>query len=261
VRSRIHDRRCPSRSGWGEALGARKRGERCWSSEAKSRGTSQPLTRDYSASSLRKEREPTSASARRAKVRGARSGSGFHRSAVVLVDRFDCRSRRAARGVVRSRAKSSRRRRGLVSPHRSEGRKSVGSRPAGGKTRGPVAGQLSRAGNSSIEGASGRGSRSFLTKGRWKWSWWRREASAPRRCDRERQRLVHPPRAAAEKAAAKGRRLRATSIWRPTRSSRRSHPRQKTGGVWMDSPKLAALRQSAQPLEPSGGALAPVDVA
>jgi len=39
----------------------------------------------------------------------------------VLVDRFDCRSRRAARGVVRSRAKSPRKRRGLALPHVAKG--------------------------------------------------------------------------------------------------------------------------------------------
>jgi hypothetical protein len=89
----------------------------------------QPLTRDHSTSPLRKEtasRPPYPRSARKRRVRIA---DGFRRSLVVLVDRFDCRSRRAARGDVRSRAKSSRKRCGLALPHRSEGRKSVGSRP------------------------------------------------------------------------------------------------------------------------------------
>jgi len=173
--------------------------------------------------------EPSSASARRAKVRGARSRSGFHRSAVVLVDRFDCRSRRAACGVVRSRAKSSRKRRGLVPPHRSEGRKSVGSR-----TRVAKPGDRWRV--SSYEQATRRGKAlragkvtSFLTKGWRKRSWRRCEVSASRRRDRERQRFVRPPRVAADKAAAKGRRLRDSLIGSPTRSSRRSHPRQTTG--------------------------------
>jgi hypothetical protein len=130
ARSRAHDTRCPSRSGWGEALGARKRGERCWGSTGESRRTDiQPLTREHSASPLRKEmanRPPYPRSARKRRVRNRGRVPSVQ---VVLVDRFDCRSRRAARGNVRSRAKSSRKRRGLVLPHRSEGRKSVGSRP------------------------------------------------------------------------------------------------------------------------------------
>lgn len=48
---------------------------------------------------------------------------------------------------------------------------------------------------------------------------------------------------AVENAVAKGRRLRVSSIGKPTRSSRRPHPRQTTVGVWSNSPKLAAPRQ------------------
>jgi hypothetical protein len=48
---------------------------------------------------------------------------------------------------------------------------------------------------------------------------------------------------AVENAVAKERRLRDSSIGKPTRISRRSHPRQKTKGVWSNSPKLVARRQ------------------
>jgi len=67
---------------------------------------------------------------------------------VVLVGCFDCRSRRAARGTVRSRANSSRKRRSLVLPLRSEGRKSVGSRVRAVKLEvggGPAARQFAKA--------------------------------------------------------------------------------------------------------------------
>jgi hypothetical protein len=132
-------------------------------------GPFQPLTRDNSASSLRKEPMnraraplPRESGGRRA------AGAGSFDSPVVLVDRFDCRSRRAARGVVRSRAKSSRRRRGLASPHRSEERKSVGSRPRVAKPEARWRARVRdgresehRAGNSSREGASGRETQLF----------------------------------------------------------------------------------------------------
>jgi hypothetical protein len=68
---------------------------------------------------------------------------------VVLVGCFDCRSRRAARGTVRSRANSSRKRRSLVLPLCSEGRKSVGSRVRAAKLEvggGLAARQLAKAG-------------------------------------------------------------------------------------------------------------------
>jgi len=132
-------------------------------------GPFQPLTRDNSASSLRKEPMNRSPASLRRESEGCdAAGAGSFDSPVVLVDRFDCRSRRAARGVVRSRAKSSRRRRGLASPHRSEERKSVGSRPRVAKPEarwrvrvrdGRESGH--RAGNSSREGASGRETQLF----------------------------------------------------------------------------------------------------
>lgn len=91
-------------------------------SRGESRGTIfQPLTRDNSASSLRKEPTERLPYPRDRESDRARPGSGFPRFAVVLVDRFDCRSRRAARGTVRSRAKSSRKRRGLAHPHVARG--------------------------------------------------------------------------------------------------------------------------------------------
>jgi hypothetical protein len=64
-----------------------------------------------------------------------RTGQGSIDLPVVLAVRFDCRSRRAARGIVRPRAKSSRKRRSLALPHCSEGRKSVGSRSGTAKSR------------------------------------------------------------------------------------------------------------------------------
>jgi hypothetical protein len=124
----------------------------------------QPLTREHSASSLRKEPTNRSLRPRSPRKQGVRDReAGSFDPQVVLVDRFDCRSRRAACGVVRSRAKSSRKRRGLAPPHRSEERKSVGSRTrvakSGARWRVRVRGageSRHRAGNSSREGASGR---------------------------------------------------------------------------------------------------------
>jgi hypothetical protein len=130
------------------------------------RSTFQPLTRDNSASSLRKGLMNRLLRVHAlCESRGWRSGKRVTSDpSVVLVDRFGCRSRRAARGVVRSRAKSSRKRRGLALPHCSEGRKSVGSRPRvakpGVRWRVRVRGGREsdrRAGNSSREGASVRG--------------------------------------------------------------------------------------------------------
>jgi len=104
------------------SLCAQARGEELGIARRKPKDPIQPLTRDHSASPLRKE--PANRLQRvepGAKASGTRAGSGFHRFAVVLVDRFDCRSRRAARGVVRSRAKSPRKRRGLALPHVAKG--------------------------------------------------------------------------------------------------------------------------------------------
>lgn len=132
---RAHDTRCPSRSGWGEALAARNRGERCRVAKAV-----RPLARETSAGAvLKRERAARlvssggsappgrvypggRASARvgpvgRASVplawrgfdlagarncaeegnlQGADRGSGGR--AVVLADCIDCRNRRAALG-------------------------------------------------------------------------------------------------------------------------------------------------------------------
>jgi hypothetical protein len=106
--------------------------------------------------------------------RGARrKSSGLQanrvsRSEVVLADRFDCRSRRAARGQERPGVKSARKRPRSSHPLSGAGRrKSVGSRVTGGQALAPVAGSRSRAvvsrkggggpsGHSSMEGASGR---------------------------------------------------------------------------------------------------------
>lgn len=132
---RAHDTRCPSRSGWGEALAARNRSERCRVAKAV-----RPLARETSAGAdLKRERaarfvraegsappgrvfwtsaqaharEPQCAQARcgfggvsispgrgnraeEGNLQGADRGSG--RPAVVLADCVDCRSRRAAHG-------------------------------------------------------------------------------------------------------------------------------------------------------------------
>jgi hypothetical protein len=73
-----------------------------------------------------------------------RDGSaGFDRTAVVLVGCFDCRSRQAAHGPSRPRAKSSwTTAMGLASPRESVRgrRRRVGSRLVGGKAARPVAG-------------------------------------------------------------------------------------------------------------------------
>jgi len=124
--SRAHDKRCPGRSGWGEALAARNRGERCRAAKA-----GRPLARETSAgavlpsvraarfvrpevtappggvvqisararSGTRRARERTPGTRNRrgeGNLSGADRGSGG--LAVVLVDCVDCRSRRAAHG-------------------------------------------------------------------------------------------------------------------------------------------------------------------
>jgi len=81
-----------------------------------------------------------------------------------------------------------------------------------GKVQGTVAGSRSRgvvktarrAGNSSVEGASGRESRFFLTKRRRKRSWRCSRVSAQERRDRERQRQVLPPRARLKRPSRRG---------------------------------------------------------
>jgi len=66
--------------------------------------------------------------------------AGFRGPSVVLVDRFDCRSRRAARGQVRPSAMSTRKRPRSSRPLLGAGwRKSVGSRVQGGEVLTPVA--------------------------------------------------------------------------------------------------------------------------
>jgi hypothetical protein len=178
----------------------------------------------------------------------------------VLVDRFDCRSRRAARGVVRSRAKSSRKRRSLAPPHRSEGRKSVGSRPGVAKPEVRWRVRVEAVAKAIALRATRRGkalravkptsfdeevAESVLAATRGFGPAASRHGASEARSSSSR---------AAENAAAKGRRLRDPSIRDATRSSRRSRPRQKTMVVWSSTPKLAALRQQAQSLESSGGA-------
>jgi hypothetical protein len=101
--------------------------------------------------------------------RAASKRAGFRGPAVVLADRFDCRSRRAARGQERPGVKSAWKRPRSSRPLSGAGRRrSVGSRVTGGQARAPVAGSRSRAvvsperagggpsGHSSMEGASGR---------------------------------------------------------------------------------------------------------
>jgi hypothetical protein len=167
---------------------------------------------------------------------------GFHRFAVVLVDRFDCRSRRAARGTVRPRAKSPRKRRRLVLPHCSEGRKSVRKPDSGGKARGTVAGPRSRwlrkrpsSGHSSMEGASSRQSRLFLTRRRGKRFWRPIKQYATLRRDRERQRQVLPPRSRLTRPRRRGAGRRGPSIERPRRNARRPHPPSDDEGSVVDA--------------------------
>lgn len=66
--------------------------------------------------------------------------NGYRRSAVVLADRFDGRSRRTTRGPARPGVKSARKRQGLAAPPSSTGgassRRSVGSRPRAAKLSG-----------------------------------------------------------------------------------------------------------------------------
>lgn len=168
----------------------------------------QPLTRDNSASSLRKE--PTNRLLRPAPCasKGPGGEAGFIDSQVVLVDRFDCRSRRAARGVVRSRAMSSRKRRGLVLPQRraKERRKPV----VGGKALEPVAGPRSGGRESERPAGTRRGKALRAVKpisfdeGVAEAVLVVTEASASRRRDRERQRFVLPPRARSKTPPRRG---------------------------------------------------------
>jgi hypothetical protein len=208
------------------------------------------LTPDNSASSLRKEPTNRSLRPRCLRKQGVRDReAGSFDSQVVLVDRFDCRSRRAACGVVRSRAKSSRKRRGLAPPHRSEERKSVGSRARVAKPEFRWRVHVRGAGESRRRVDTRRGKALRAVKpisfdegvaaavlavsggfGR----------PAPRQGASEAR---SSSSRTVENAVATGRRLRGSSIGKPTRSSRRSHPRQKTKGAWSNSSKLAAPRQ------------------
>jgi len=168
--SRPRDRRCPSQSGWGQALGARKRSKRSWGSPGESRSIIfQPLTRDTSASSLRKE--PTNRLPYRAprESKGCWSGSGFLRFAGRACGSF--RLQKSMSGAWRRALASeelAKAARSSPSSLESEGRKSVGSRPRVAKpgvrwrvrVRGGRASDR-QAGNSSTEGASGRGSHPF----------------------------------------------------------------------------------------------------
>lgn len=168
ARSRVHDTRCPSQSGWGKAHDARKRAARS-RRQARADVDSRPLTRDHSASPLREETADRPADrAAGESSRCERAGPGSGDSKVVLADRFDCRSRRVARGTVRPRVKSPRKRRSLALAH-AAGAKERRKPISGGKARDTVAGSRSRSvaqaagrvGNSSREGASGRGNRLF----------------------------------------------------------------------------------------------------
>lgn len=71
--------------------------------------------------------------------------SGVSKAAVVLADRFGCRSRRAARGHERPHAKSARKRQGLAPLLRDEGAKERRKPDRGGEVPGSVAGLRSRA--------------------------------------------------------------------------------------------------------------------
>jgi len=107
---------------------------------------------------------------------------GSNDPSVVLVDRFGCRSRQAARGPLRPRAKSLRiTSMGLATRCESirvaKKRRKLGP---GGKARRPVAGSQpnehsvkagSQGSTLSMEGALGQGSRSSLTGWRWKRFW------------------------------------------------------------------------------------------
>jgi len=125
--------------------------------------------------------------------------AGFRGPSVVLVDRFDCRSRRAARGQVRPGAMSTRKRPRSSRPLLGAGwRKSVGSRVQGGEVLTPVAvlafevRRSERGGGPSGQLVEGRrlGSSELLSlTGQWGRRSWRRVTrplSRGRRARRER---------------------------------------------------------------------------
>jgi hypothetical protein len=144
---------------------------------------------------------------------------GSNDPSVVLVDRFGCRSRQAARGPLRPRAKSLRiTSMGLATRCESirvaKKRRKLGP---GGKARRPVAGSqpnehAAKAGSQgstlSTEGALGQGSRSSLTGWRWKRFWFLARGSGFTRVlagrDRERQRCSLPTLLTVENTVAMG---------------------------------------------------------
>ena len=185
-------------------------------------------------------------------MRALRAGSID--SPVVLAVRFDCRSRRAARGTVRPRAMSPRKRRSLVLPPRERRAKKRRKPVADGKVRGTVAGSRSRsvvktalrAGNSSVEGASGREKSLLLTKRRRKRSPYRHvELRLQTRRTRERQRHVLPPRARSKTPSRRGAVRGVHRSRDPTRNVRRPRRRQMTHGAWSIMPKLVCAPSSA----------------
>jgi hypothetical protein len=112
--SRTCDKRCPSRSGWGEAPLASDRVGEVPNEEASCLG--RPLARDSRLAVHRKvhrhprrRRQPKGSRRKQAALLGDQKGGcvGFGRTVVVLAGRIGCRSRQAAFGPSRPRAKSS----------------------------------------------------------------------------------------------------------------------------------------------------------
>jgi hypothetical protein len=186
----------------------------------------------------------------------------------VPVERFDCRSRRAARGTVRPRAKSSRKRRRLALPHRSEGRKSVRKPESGGKVRSRW--RVRVRGHGESHGRAG-------TR---RWKALRAGKANPFDEGWVEAVLVMSLEASAPKGIAtgsvrgmffllvRGRQRRGEGVPSEGSDDRETPPgthgartlRQTTKGAWSNSPKLASAPSSARSLGSSAGALAPSDV-
>ena len=194
--------------------------------------------------------------------RGARrkssglQASRVSRSEVVLADRFDCRSRRAARGQERPGVKSARKRPRSSHPLSGAGRrKSVGSRVTGGQALTPVAGSRSRVvvpkgaagrcGHSSMEGVSGRSEPQPLTGRRGRRSWRRAARRKARSTSRQGASEVgaHSP-PAEDNAAERGASLRGLADIGAHQGIRDARNRRIGGSVSGIRPKRVERRQA-----------------
>jgi hypothetical protein len=253
-RPRARDKRCPSRSGWGKAPEASNRvgGSRQVKSQKR-----RSLARETSVPYPRKGLAGLGGTPTVRSVIEAESSVG---SSVVLANRYDCRSRRAARGVERSRAMSPRKRRRLVS--RLRGAKERRKPSLDGKVqalgwraraRGAVKAEPSE--HSSIEGVLSRENHCPLT-GRWRKRFWLVSKGFRPGGDRRQgtSEVDSHSSSAAEKAAAAERRAEGPSIGEPTRNPRRSRPCRKTGDIVRESSEAGNASSNAVSLESCAGA-------